>query len=67
MLDRDRFEILKHKSKPSLQDFALLIVTVERLFRTNDDQAEELKKCLKSLDTLNSRLKWYRNTTMKKL
>ena len=59
MLNREQFDKLKHKARPTMQDVAVLIVTVEQLLRTNDLQAIELKRCLKSLDALGSRLRWY--------
>jgi len=67
MLTREKFEGLKHKKTPSMQDVAVLLVTVEQLFKINDDQAKELKTCLKSLATLQKQLEWYRKTTIKGL
>ncbi len=67
MLNQKQFDKLKHKKQPSMQDVAVLIVTVEQLFRTNDIQAAELNKCLKSLDVLKKRLAWYRKTTIKEV
>jgi hypothetical protein len=66
MLTRERFESIKHKN-PNLNEYALLVVTVERLFKINDDQAGELKTCLKTIATLQKQLDWYRKTTIKGL
>ena len=67
MLTREKLEKLKHKQSPSMQDVAVLMVTAERLFKINDDQAAELKACLNSLATLKKQLYWYRQTTIKEI
>ena len=65
MLTREQFEKLKHKPNPSIQDVAVLLVTVEQLFRRNDIQASELKEALKNLAIVRERLEWYRMMTIK--
>tara|TARA_R110000824_G_scaffold284108_1_gene472395 strand:+ start:30 stop:236 length:207 start_codon:yes stop_codon:yes gene_type:complete len=67
MLTREKLEKLKHKQSPSMQDVAVLLVTAERLFKINDDQAAELKTCLNSLARLKKQLDWYRQTTIKEI
>ena len=67
MLSREQVEKIKYKQRPTMQDVAVLIISIEQLFKINDSQAMELKKCLKSLDEKNRRIEWYRQTTLKEV
>ena len=67
MLSREQVERIKFKPRPTLNDVAILIISIEQLFKINDEQANYLKQCLKVLDEKNRRLEWYRQTTMKEV
>ena len=67
MITSEQLEKIKHKPKPSLQDFALLIITVEQLLRRNDSQALELRNALNQLEILNRRVEWYRMVSVKEV
>lgn len=67
MLNPKQFDKIKHKQQPSLQDVAVLIVTVEQLFRRNEIQASELSKVLHSLQIANQRLQWYRKISLREV
>jgi len=65
LINTDQFEKIKHKAKPSLQDVAVLIVTVDQLMKRNENQADELGKALREVHRLRRRLEWYQKTTVK--
>lgn len=52
MLTREQFHKIKHKTQFSMQDIALLIVTVEQLDKRNIDLNSQMKQAIKRVEEL---------------
>ena len=59
------FKILKAKEAFTTEDFHMLIVLCEKLFKRNEDISLELGKSLENIDRLTKRVDFYRNATMR--
>ena len=55
----------KTKTEFTAEDLHMLIVLCQRLFKRNQEIALELGKALENIDSLDRRLEFYRNTTMR--